>query len=230
MADTPLQLLSSMATRQLLADLATAWSRRTGRQVDLVSIGGVDAARRVAAGEPFDVVVLADEAIARLIATGAVAAANRTPLAHSGVAACVRSGATPPALATADDVRQAVLAAPGIGYSTGPSGSALLKLFARWGLADVLAPKLVQAQAGVPVAAMVAAGNVALGFQQLSELLHVPGIAVIGPLPDDIQITTTFTGAVCTRASQPGAAADFLRFLASLEASAAKRQQGMTPA
>jgi molybdate transport system substrate-binding protein len=229
-----LRVISSMATRQLLAELAPAWTVHSGQAALIESVGGLDAARRVVAGELLDVVVLASDAIDQLIAQCAVDARSRTPIVQSGMAACVPAGAALPAWRHGEDVKQAVLAATakgrGIGYSTGPSGTALLQLFDSWGLLPTLRPHLVQARPGVPVGSMVAAGEVALGFQQLSELIHVAGIDLIGPLPDDIQVTTVFTGAVCARASQPGAAADFLRFLASPATEAAKRQQGMAPA
>ncbi|HIV72683.1 MAG TPA: substrate-binding domain-containing protein [Candidatus Aquabacterium excrementipullorum] len=230
MSSSPLRGISSMATRQLLADLAQAWTAHSGQQVAIESVGGVDAAKRVEAGEAFDVVVLADDAIGKLAQAGAVSAPSTTALVRSGVAACVKAGEPLPPFATEAQVRQAVLAAHSIGYSTGPSGTALLQLFERWGVLEQLRPRLVQARAGVPVGSLVASGEVRLGFQQLSELIHVQGIGLIGPLPDEIQITTVFSGAVCTRATQPGAAADFLRFLASPEAANAKRQQGMQPA
>jgi molybdate transport system substrate-binding protein len=234
MSASPLVCISSMATRQLLAELASAWVAQGGHPIEIESVGGVDAARRVAAGELLDVVVLAGDAIDQLIAACAVDARSRTPIVQSGMAACVPAGAAQPSWRHGDDVKQAVLAATakgcGIGYSTGPSGTALLQLFEGWGLLPTLRPHLVQARPGVPVGSMVAAGEVALGFQQLSELIHVQGIALIGPLPEDIQVTTVFTGAVCARASQPGAAADFLRFLASPATESAKRLQGMAPA
>ena len=109
------------------------------------------------------------------------------------------------------------------------SSDLLLQLFERWDLLNVARPHLVQARPGVPVGSLVASGEVALGFQQLSELIHVSGIALIGALPDDIQVTTIFSAAVCARARQPGAAADFLTYLVSSDADTAKRLQGMSP-
>ena len=86
--------------------------------------------------------------------------------------------------------------------STGPSGVALAKLFERWGIADQIAPRMVQAPPGVPVGSLVAKGEVALGFQQLSELLHVQGIQIVGPLPPAIQIITTFSAGVGLHSQQ----------------------------
>ena len=222
--------ISSMATRPVLADLAAAYRARTGVEVAIESVGGVDAARRVLAGEAFDVVVLASDAIARLAAAGRVIAGSEAALVHSGVAVAVRAGAALPDLGSEDAVRAAVLAARSLSYSTGPSGVQLARLFERWGIADQIASRFVQAPPGVPVGSLVARGEVDLGFQQLSELLPLPGIEIIGPLPPAIQITTTFTAAVCTAAAQPDAARALLAFLQSPEAAEAKRRHGMDPA
>ncbi|HEX5390452.1 MAG TPA: substrate-binding domain-containing protein, partial [Burkholderiaceae bacterium] len=115
-------------------------------------------------------------------------------------------------------------------YSTGPSGVALAQLFERWGIADEIRPRIITPPPGVPVGSLLAKGEVDLGFQQLSELIHLPGITVVGALPAAIQITTTFTAGVCSTATQPDAARALLAFLASPEAHDAKRRQGMDPA
>jgi molybdate transport system substrate-binding protein len=143
------------------------------------------------------------------------------------VAAAVRQGAAVPDFSSVESLKRAVLEAPRIGYSTGPSGTALLELFKRWGLHEALAPRLLQAKAGVPVAAMVASGEVALGFQQLSELMGVPGITLVGPLPEAVQITTVFSAGIGVRSRQIDAARAFLSFMTGPQAADAKRQQGM---
>jgi len=222
--------ISSMATRQVLAELIEAWQARSGRTVAMESVGGVDAARRVQAGEAFDVVVLAGNAIDKLVEAGKVVAGSKVDLVHSGVAVAVRRGASRPDIGSEDALRAAVLAAPTIGYSTGPSGVALQELFARWGVADQIAARTVQAPPGVPVGSLVAQGKVALGFQQLSELLHLEGIDLLGPLPDAVQITTTFSGGVCAASTQPEAVRALLAFMASDAAAEVKRRHGMSPA
>ncbi len=230
MAEPGLRGISSQATRLVLADLARAWQAEGGEAVEIESMGGVDAARRVQAGEPWDVVFLAAEAIDRLEAAGRVEAGSRVDLMDSGVAVAVRSGRPAPDLGSEAALRAAVQAAPTLGVSTGPSGVALLALFERWGLAEQLRSRLVQAPPGVPVGSLVAAGQVALGFQQLSELLHVDGIRVLGPLPPAVQIVTTFSGGVVAGSPQAAAARRLLAFMASDAAAPAKRAQGMTPA
>ena len=221
--------ISSMATRQVLAELVDGFAQQSGIHVAIESVGGVDAAKRVQAGEAFDVVILASDAIARLLAAGHLLPGSQVDWVQSGVAVAVPAGAPLPDLRTEDAVRQAVLAAPSISLSTGPSGVALSQLFARWGIADQIAPRMVQAPPGVPVGALVARGEVALGFQQLSELLHVPGITIAGPLPAAIQITTTFSAGVGAQSPQTDAARALLAYLASPQAADAKRRQGMAP-
>lgn len=222
--------ISSMATRQVLADLAQAWQQAGGAPVEIESVGGVEAAKRVQEGEAFDVVFLAADAIDKLVAAGKAVAGSRVDLVNSGVAVAVKAGEPRPDIGTEEDLRAAVLAAPSIGYSTGPSGTALLKLFERWGIATQLQPRLKQARPGVPVGTMVASGEAALGFQQLSELIHVEGISLLGPMPAPVQIDTVFSGAACATARDPQTVRALLEFMASPAADEAKRRQGMQPA
>jgi molybdate transport system substrate-binding protein len=222
--------ISSMATRQVLNELAEAYHQRTGQPVVVESVGGVDAARRIAAGEAFDFVVLAADAIDKLVAGGQAVAGTRVDLVDSGVSIAVKAGAPRPDLSSEEALRRAVLAAPTVGYSTGPSGVALLKLFDRWGITPQLQGRLVQAPPGVPVGSLVARGEVALGFQQLSELIHLEGITVVGPMPAAVRIDTTFSGALCRVSARGDAVRAMLAFMASPEAAAAKRRNGMEPA
>ena len=219
-----------MATRQVLADLCVEHRARCGVQVDFESVGGVDAARRVQAGEAFDIVVLGSDAIDKLIASGHLQAGSRTDIVTSSVAACVPSGAAVPDLSTEAGLRQALDAAGRIGFSTGPSGVALQKLFQRWGIDQAMAAKTVQAPPGVPVASLVARGDIALGFQQLSELLHVPGITIVRHWPASVPIVTTFSAGVPAGTPHATAVQALLAWLTSPDADAAKRRQGMEPA
>ena len=219
-----------MATRQVLAELVAAHEAQSGVSVAIESVGGVDAAKRVQAGEAFDVVILASDAIDRLIASGHLQPGSRVDLMRSGVAAAVREGAPLPDLGSEDAVRSAVLAARNISYSTGPSGVALARLFERWGIADQIQGRTVQAPPGVPVASLVASGEVELGFQQLSELLGVGGITVAGPLPAEIQITTVFSAGIPVHTTQADAVRAMLVHMTAPQAAEAKRRQGMEPA
>ena len=227
---TPIHVISSMATRQVLAELADACQAATGIAARIESVGGVDAAKRVRDGEAFDAVVLAADAIEQLIDAGRIAPASRVDLVRSGVAVAVREGTPRPDIGSEDAVRSAVLAARTIGYSTGPSGVQLKKLFERWGIADALAARLVQAPPGVPVGQLVAEGKVELGFQQLSELMHLPGITLLGALPPAIQIVTVFSGGVTLAGRQSESAQAVLAYMASAAAAPIKQRHGMEPA
>ena len=227
---TEIKGISSMATRLVLAELVDAFQRRSGTRVAIESVGGVDAAKRVQAGEAFDVVILASDAIDKLIASGHVQADSKVDLVRSGVAVAVRAGAPKPDISSEDAVRAAVLAARNISYSTGPSGVALAKLFERWGIADEVKDRIVTPPPGIPVGSLVAKGEVELGFQQLSELINLDGITVLGPLPAAIQIITTFSASVCAGSQQGDAVRAMLADMNTPEAAAAKLRQGMEPA
>ena len=219
-----------MAMRDVLAELGDAYELRSRQRVAIISVGGVEAVRRVNEGEAFDFIVLATDAIEQLANDGKIVASSRTDLARSGVAIAVAADAPRPDVSSESALHDAVLRARSIGYSTGPSGAHLARLIERWGIADVIAPRIIQAPPGIPVGALVACGDVELGFQQLSELLHLPGIDVIGLLPPEIQMVTVFSAAICTASSRNAAAHALLAFLASPEAQAAKRRHGMEPA
>jgi molybdate transport system substrate-binding protein len=228
MTTAPLKVISSMATRELLAALAAQYQRNSGQAVVTEAGGGVDVAKRIAAGEAMDVAVLASSAIDKLVAEGRVLA--RVDLVQSGVAVAVRAGAAAPALDTEEAVKAAVLAAGSLSYSTGPSGVYLEKLFARWGILEQIRGRIMVPPPGVPVGSLVASGQVELGFQQLSELMNLAGIRVLGPLPDSIQALTVFSGGVCASSAAPAAARALLQYMASAEVAATKVQFGMVAA
>jgi molybdate transport system substrate-binding protein len=225
----PLRGISSMATRLLLAELLADWQAQGGAAAAMESVGGVDAARRVQAGEAFDVVILAADAMAKLDAAGCLVPGSRVDLVLSGTSVAVPAGADLPDISNEAAVRAAVLAAPTLSYSTGPSGVALARMFERWGIAEQIKDRILTPQPGTPVAQLLAQGQVSLGFQQLSELIHAPGIAIVGPMPADIAIDTVFTGAVRQGSARLDDARALLAFMASPQADAAKRRQGMNP-
>jgi molybdate transport system substrate-binding protein len=213
----PLLGISSMATRGVLAALAQHWAEAHPMHaaLQLESVGGVDAARRVADGEAFDLVFLARDAIDGLLHGGHGLAGSAVDLLRSEMAVAIPSSAAGrPNIDTEAGLREAVTAAPRIAYSTGPSGAAVLRLFARWGQSEALAPRLVQARPGVPVASLLAQGQADLGFQQRSELQGVPGVQVLGAMPPGCGQLTTFSAAVCVRSTRVQEAAALLAWMA----------------
>lgn len=224
-----MKAISSMATRHVLADLVAAAQAAGYGPVEVESVGGVAAAARVAEGEGFDIVVLASDAVDRLAADGFLDAASVRPLVVSQVAVAVASGVPGPAVQVegtafpdAEALGSALAGSARIGYSTGPSGTALLRMIDAWGLADSLRDRLVQARPGVPVAQLISDGAVDLGFQQLSELVGQPGVRILGVLPADCRIDTTFSGAVATSAADPQGAAEIVAFFAADEVASLK--------
>jgi len=206
------------------------YSQLTGEPVSFEPVGGVEAARRVSADESFDVVVLASDAIDKLGAAGKVDATNKVDLVRSGVGVAVRAGAGRPDISTEDALRRAVQDAASVAYSTGPSGVALIAMFKRWGIDGEMQGRLVQAPPGMPVGSLVARGDAALGFQQLSELIGIEGIELIGPLPLEIRIVTIFSAAPGVSLAQPAAVRALLDFMISADSAEAKRRHGMEPA
>ena len=228
---SPIRIISSMATKQVLADLIALYQQaRPDTVIELESVGGVDAAKRVQAGEAFDIVALASNALDQLTADGKVVAGSQVDVVRSGVALAVRSGAPHPDIGSEAAVKQAVLDARTLGYSTGPSGVQLASLFERWGIAEQIKGRIVTAPPGVPVGSLVAKGEVELGFQQLSELMSLEGIDVLGPLPAEIQIITTFSAGLATTSTQPDAVRALLAFLVSPATEPTKQRNGMEAA
>jgi molybdate transport system substrate-binding protein len=219
--------LSSMATRHILADLARDYEASHGTRVEIRSMGGVEAAKSVRAGEAKDIVVLASKVMASLETEGHLVKSGTRDFARSEIGVAVRAGSALPSLASEQAVKQAMLDARKICYSTGPSGDHLKALCEKWAIP--LTRTLV-APPGAPVATLVANGDAELGFQQLSELIGQPGIEVIGPLPPEIQAVTVFSAGISTMSLDPEGARAFVAYLVSVETEKAKRRHGMEPA
>jgi molybdate transport system substrate-binding protein len=222
--------ISSMAVRNAVTELAASYAAACGQPVHLRAMGGVDAMERVQKGEACDFIVLAASAVDELMAAGLLHDGSKVDVATSRIEVAVAAGAPHPDIGSEARLRDAILAARTIGFSTGPSGVHLLRLFTRWGVADALASRLVQAPPGHPVGALVASGQAEIGFQQSSELVEVRGIDIVGPMPAGAQEVTTWSAVVCRVSPRGDAARAFLGYLASPQAAATWPRHGMEPA
>ncbi|MGE3843329.1 MAG: extracellular solute-binding protein [Vicinamibacterales bacterium] len=221
------------------AELAPAFERETGHRLVTTrgpSMGDSPEAipARLARGEPADVVILDGGAAEDLVERGFVRPGSHVTLARSVVGMVVRAGAVRPNIASVDEFRRVLLAAASIGYSDSGSGTYLSTvLFPKLGIADQIAGKSRKVRgppSGEAVAAVVARGEVEIGFQQVSELIHVEGVQFVGPLPSELQPGFSFAAAVTTRAGQPEAAEALIRFLAAPAAQEAITKAGLISA
>jgi len=188
---------------------------------------------RLARGEAADVVILDGGAADELGKRGLVRADSKIELARSLIGMVVRTGAAKPDIGSVDSLRTTLLAAKSIAYSDSGSGTYLsTTLFPRLGIADQIAPKSRKVRgppSGEPVAQVVARGEAEIGFQQVAELIHVPGITFVGTLPAEVQPAIFFAGALTHTVQQPEAAAALIRFLASSDAAPVILQAGLMP-
>ena len=228
-----LRIMTSGTFTAAFLELAPRFERATGHHAIAVTttIGvGADAIpNRLRRHEPADVVILDDDAMAQLVADGTVMPSTRTPLARSGIGIAVRAGAARPDISTVDALRQTLLRAASVAYSGSVSGRYVsTELFERLGIAREMAGKSRRIERE-RVGAVVARGEAEIGFQQTSELLPVPGVDYVGPLPADLQRVSVFSAAVAAHSDHREAAAALIRFLASADAAAAVAKTGLEP-
>jgi molybdate transport system substrate-binding protein len=221
-----LRVLTSRAIKYAYDELVPGFG--TDVVTTLSSTGAIPG--QVASDAPLDLVIATSDVIDRFIAEGTVRPGTRVDLVRSGVGVVVKAGAPKPDIRSAASVRQALLDARSVGYSQGPSGVYLLKLFETLGIAAEVAAKAVQSTPGTPVARYVADGTAELGFQQVSEIINEPGIDFVGPLPDDNQNITIFSSGVLTRADNPAAAGALQAYLSAPQAGGVFRKHGLEPA
>ena len=224
-----IKVLSTQATEQAYRELVPQFERATGHKVTTIFTGTLDADKRLAAGEAYDLLIMSGPSIDEHVKDGKLIAGSRVDLAKSGVGVGVKAGAPKPDIRTIEALRKTILAAKSIGYSTGPSGMYVMKLFQRLGVADQVKPKLKQTATGVFVGSIIASGDVELGFQQVSELGQYPGVDFVGPLPAEVQEMTVFSTGIIRNAKQADAARALVRFLTKPEAAPAFTKRGLQP-
>jgi len=223
-------VLSTLATREAFQELVPQFERASGRKVMTTWAGTVDIVKRISAGERYDLIIAAKSAIDDFIQSGRIENGSRVDIASTGIGIAVRRGAQRPDIRSAEALKRALLAAKAVGYSTGPSGVYLAALFERMGIAAEMKVKSRQIPPGATVGPLVASGDVEIGFQQISELLHVDGVDFVGPLPAEIQHITVISCGIPAGAKEPDAARVLVRFLAAPGARDAIERAGLQPA
>jgi molybdate transport system substrate-binding protein len=181
----------------------------------------------VAGNEQYDLVIISSTELDQLTLDGKIVAGSRTDLAKSGIGIAVRKGAPRPDVSTPDALKRTLLAAKTVGYTSGPSGVYMAGLIEKMGIAAEVKPKHRTVPSGGTVGTIVASGDAEIGFQQVSELVHIPGIDYIGPLPPEVQCVTVFSSGLQTGAPQPEAARALQQFLTSPAAKAVMRKHGL---
>ena len=231
-------LMISAGFYGVYAELGPAFERVSGHRLITTrgpSMGDSPEAipTRLARGETADVVILDGGSADELAKRGLVRAGTKVDLARSQIGMVVRAGVAKPNIGSVEAFRRMLLAVKSIGYSDSASGTYLsTTLFAKLGVADQVAGKSRKVRgppSGEPVAAVVARGELEIGFQQVSELIDIPGVTFVGAIPSELQPGFSFAGAITAAAQQPDAACALLRFLASPEAASTILKAGLTP-
>ena len=221
-----IKVMLSAAFKEAYLELVPQFERGTGHKVESLWVPSVQMMSRLKGGETVDLVILSAAALEDLRQAGIVI--ERNDVAKSGIGVAVKAGAPGPDISSGEAVKRAVLAAKGIAYSTGPSGIYLMELFQRMGIAESIKSKVKQVQ-GEPAGGVVARGEAEIAFQQVGELLPVPGIDFVGPLPADIQQITVFSAGLHASAHAPDAARALVNFLKAPAAAPVIRKKGMEP-
>ena len=225
MAD--IKVMLSLAFKEAYLELFPQFERVTGHRISTSWASTVDVMGRLKGGEAVDLVIFSSKTVGDLVAEGIIT--DRQDIAKSGVAAAVRAGAPKPDISSGEALKRAVLAARSVAYSTGPSGIYLIELFERMGIAGRIKDKVKQVK-GEPAGALVARGEAELGFQQMSELLPVLGIDIVGPLSPDVQKITVFSAGVHRKSQVADAACALVKFFRAPAAHPIIRAKGLEPA
>jgi molybdate transport system substrate-binding protein len=224
-----IKVLSSIATREAYNELVPQFEKASGYKVTTTWAGTTAIMQKMAAGESHDLIIISGTELDELIRQGKVAADSRVTLARCGIGIAVRAGAPKPDASSAEALKKALLAAKTVGYTSGPSGVYMGKLIERMGIADQIKPKFKSVPSGGTIGTIVATGDCEIGFQQVSEIVHIPGVDFAGPLPPDVQHVTVFCCGVQSGAANTDAARSLASFLSSPGAAAVMKQHGLEP-
>jgi molybdate transport system substrate-binding protein len=225
-----IKLLTAGAYKPVLAELVPSFEKQSGHHVTIANDTAGALVRRINGGEAFDLVILSQEALEKMLGDRKIVDDSITPLAKVGIGVAVRLGAATPDISTAEAFRRTLLAARAVAYvdpaSGGTSGIYLTQLFQRLGILSQIRQKSVLVVGGL-AAQRVGSNEADIALQQASELLTVPGVRFVGPIPDVLQNYTTYCAAVGLRAKDSTAVTELIAWLASNELAPLLRAKGM---
>lgn len=224
-----IDILALTGTREAIEELTPIYEHRSGNKLAITWTGSVDARKKIAAGEAFDLIITARPDLEAFSTQGKVAADSIVDLMTTGIGIAVRQGLPKPDVTTSDALKATLLAARSIAYSTGLSGTYIEAMLKKMGIFTQVEGKLKQAPPSVAVGSVLVSGDADIGFQQVPEIFRYPGVVYVGPLPPELQNTTQFAAGVSSVAKQPDAARELIKFLSSPEANEAIRRHGMEP-
>jgi molybdate transport system substrate-binding protein len=225
-----MKVICTNGVKSIMLDLVPAFERTSGTKI-VITWGPTNGLlKELEGGAVGDLAILTAEAIDDLIEHGKAVAGSRVDLARSAIGVAVRKGAKHPDIGSPEALKRALIAAKSVAHSkTGLSGIYFPTVLARLGIADAMKGKIVIPDPGTPVGEVVAKGEAEIGIQQISELLPVGGVEIVGPLPDALQKITTFSAGVLTAAKESNVAAALLKFVAA-ESPRLLKQKGLEPA
>src|SRR3954468_17012259 len=221
---------STISAKEALLELMPEFMHASGHKVDITYAGGSELAKRIGAGTSGDLFIGPEEFSGPLIVAGKLAAGTHTVFARSSTGLAVRAGAIKPDISTSDKLKNALKAAKSVSYTGGASGLHFVKILEKLGIADAVAAKRVAARPGELAGAVVARGDAEIAVQQISELLPVAGIEILGPLPAEFQQTIVYGATAFPQSPQRDASRAFVNFLRSETARDVLRKKGLDPA
>jgi molybdate transport system substrate-binding protein len=225
-----ISLFVSNSLRGTLGELIPQFERASGHTVAISYDPAKVMMERIARGETADLAILGGSAIADLVRDGKIAAGSKRTIASCGIGVAVLAGAAKPDIGSLEAFRKALLAARSVAWTQeGASGIHFSKLIERLGIAETMNAKAVRRPGGL-IGELVAARQAELAVQQIPELMAVPGIELVGPLPEAIQMTTVSAAGIFTTAREPAAAQALLDFLTTPASARVFKARGLEPA
>jgi molybdate transport system substrate-binding protein len=224
-----LVVICTMSCKEALIELVPVFEREHGFTLDVTYGAGPELARKISGGLGADIFVGPEEFSGPLIEGGFLHGSSRTPFAHSSAVLAVKTGAPEPDISSPQKLKDALLAARAVSYSRGASGIHFLEACERLGIADAVAAKLVQPRPGEMVGPVLVRGEADIGVQQPAELLPVPGVTIVGPLPPELRQTIVYGTTAFTASTRAAACQAFTDFMRSTAAREVLHETGLDP-